>query len=171
MSLTGTHILGLAPLLLLTACSLQPYTIVFNDNVLYSPNEILQQGILRDAGLQACLNQAMQSNELDDATGVTLLACPGVGVQSLAGIEALVNLEQLEISDNNITNLSPLLPLKNLRVLSMRNNAIGDIRPLSTLPILRFVSLEGNDRIPCGQLNTLQEKLGDTLSRPLSCVN
>lgn len=156
---------------LLGGCKGLPYTVTFNDKVLYTPNAILREGLLRDAGLQACLNQALESGEQQDPLAVTLLACPGVGVESLAGIEALVALEQLELSDNNITNLSPLLNLKNLRVLNLRNNAVGDIRALENLPILRFVSLEGNDRIPCRQLEALEQRLGDTLNRPLRCVN
>jgi hypothetical protein len=156
------------PLLLLAAC--QPYTLVFNDNVVYSPIASIREGPLRDPGLQACLNQALEANGLQDPATVTLLACPGAGVENLAGIEVLTNLEQLELSDNSITNLSPLVNLKKLRVLNLRNNAVGDLRPLDTLPILRFVSLEGNEGIPCRQLDELGEKLGNTLSRPLNCI-
>jgi Leucine-rich repeat (LRR) protein len=86
-------------------------------------------------------------------------------------VPAPVNLEQLELADNEVTNLSPLIPLKSLRVLGLRNNSIGDIRPLEELPILRFLSLEGNERIPCRQLDAAEEKLGNTLGRPLTCIN
>ncbi len=154
---------------LLSAC--RPYTITLNNNVVYSPNASLRNAVLQDPGLQACLNQALARNEQTDPATVTLLACPGAGVRNLVGIEALANLEQLELGDNAITNLSPLVPLKKLRVLGLRNNATGDVRPLDTLPILRFLSLEGNDRIPCRQLDSLQEKLGNTFGRPQSCVN
>jgi Leucine-rich repeat (LRR) protein len=156
---------------LLSGCSINPYTVTLNNNVLYTPNEALRNAVLQDPGLQACLNQTLARNAQSDPAAVTLLACPGAGVQSLAGIDALVNLEQLELSDNTITNLSPLLPLKKLRVLSLRNNSVGDIRPLDSLPILRFLSLEGNNRIPCPQLDEFQAKLGNTFNRPQTCVN
>jgi Leucine-rich repeat (LRR) protein len=155
----------------LTACSLKPYTLVLNDNVVYTPNESLRNAVTQDPGLQACLDQALERSSQTDPATVTLLACVGAGVQTLAGIEALVNLEQLELGDNAITNLSPLIPLKNLRVLGLRNNRVGDTRPLDELPILRFLSLEGNERVPCRQLDTLQRRLGNTFGRPQSCIN
>jgi hypothetical protein len=163
----------LVPLLccLVTACNLKPYTVVLNDNVVYTPNASLRNAITQDPGLQACLDQALERSAQSDPATVTLLSCVGAGVQTLAGIEALVNLEQLELGDNAITNLSPLIPLKKLRVLGLRNNSVGDIRPLDELPILRFLSLEGNERVPCRQLDKLQQRLGNTFGRPQSCIN
>jgi Leucine-rich repeat (LRR) protein len=154
----------------LGAC-IHPYTVKLNDNVLFTPSEALRNAVTEDPGLQACLDQAMKRNEQTDPAAITLLACPGAGVETLAGIEALEKLEQLELSDNAIANLSPLLQLKNLRVLGLRNNRVGDIRPLADLPILRFLSLEGNDRIPCRQLDAFASKLGNTFGRPQSCIN
>ncbi len=150
---------------------LHPYTVTLNDNVVYTPNEALRNAVTEDAGLQACLDQTLERNGQTDLALVTLLACPSAGVESLKGIDALVNLEQLELSDNAVTNLSPLIPLKNLRVVGLRNNKVGDIRPLEELPILRFLSLEGNNRIPCRQLNTFAQRLGNTFGRPESCIN
>jgi hypothetical protein len=158
---------GIALVLSLLCCTLggclHPFTVTLNDNVVYTPNEALRNAVTEDAGLQACLDQTLERNEHADLTLVTLLACPSAGVESLKGIEALVNLEQLELSDNALTNLSPLIPLKNLRVVGLRNNKVGDIR--------RFLSLEGNNGIPCRQLDTFAQKLGNTFGRPESCIN
>lgn len=161
-----------AMLLLGSGCSLSPYDITFNDNVVYSPNASARArgGVLDDPALQGCLNQVLQ-NPAQNVETLTLLACPDAGVISLAGIDGLPRLEQLEVSNNAISNLGPLTRLKNLRVLSIRNNAIGNISPLDDLPILRFVALDGNDRIPCRQLDSLQDRLGNTLSRPLACAD
>lgn len=150
---------------------IHPYTVKLNDNVLFSPTESVRNAVTQDPGLQACLDQTMERTQKTDPATVTLLACPGIGVQTLAGIEALENLEQLELGDNIIENLSPLLTLKNLRVLGLRNNRVGDIRPLEQLPILRFLSLEGNDRIPCRQLDAFEARLGNTFGRPQACVD
>lgn len=153
---------------MITACS-NPYTLVLNDNVLYSPNPIIGNGIMTDSNLQGCLNQVYLSNENNDPKSITLLACPNAGVQSLIGIEALTNLEQIELSGNDIDDLSPLLNLKKLRVLSIRNNKIRNVNPLFSLPILRFISLQGNPEISCRQLDGLVNKVGNTLNRPLNC--
>ena len=155
--------------LALAAC-FQPYTVRLNDNVLYTPNAALRNAIAEDPGLQACIDQALERNEQTDPARITLLACASAGVESLEGIAALVNLEQLELGDNAISNLSPLLPLEKLRVLGLRNNRIGDVRPLADLPLLRFLTLEGNNGIPCRQLDGLAARLGNTLGRPEACI-
>ena len=157
-------------LLTMTGCSLKPYTVTFNDNVISSPNAALLNSIVSDPSLQACLNQNLSNLGTTDATRIKLLACPGAGIKSLDGINALASLEQLELSDNSIDNLSPLSSLRNLRVLGLRNNGIRNIGPLTSLPLLRFVSLQDNDNILCRQLDELGAKLGNTLNRPLGCV-
>ena len=161
----------LALLPALAGCS-SGYQVVLNDNVLYSPYETSSTpSIVNDANLQGCLNQQLTGNNPKDPEDITLVACPAAGVQSLAGIGALPNLEQLELSDNTISDLTQLTSLKKLRVLSIRNNRITNIAPLLSLPLLRFVALQGNNNISCDQLQALQEKLGNTLNRPDSCSN
>ena len=162
-ALTGTLCL------LLSACSHIPYSITFNDNVVYVPGGKASMGPLKDSALQGCLNQALAADTTLTAATITLLACPSAGVESLEGIAALESLEQLELSDNRITNLSPLSSVKKLRVLSIRNNDVGNVGILDNLPILRFVALQGNNSVPCHQLDALQKRLGNTLGRPLEC--
>ena len=156
--------------LLLIACKHNPYTVTFNNNVVYTPNAALRDKVLDDAALQACLNQVLASNKDMDLEGVTLIACPAAGITTLDGIGNLPNLEQLDVSDNAITNISPLLALKNLRVLGLRNNMVGSVGALASLPLLRFVSLSGNSRIPCREVAALESKLGNTLDKPLTCL-
>ena len=163
-------IILLIPCFYITACS--SYQIVLNNNVLFSPKETPPTpGLLVDANLQGCLNQYLSNSDNEDPGEVTLLACPAAGIQSLAGISALTGLERLELSDNAISDLSPLLNLKNLRVLSIRNNNITNINSLLSLPILRFVALQGNNAINCRQLEALEKKIGNTLNQPASCNN
>lgn len=153
----------------LGACKAAPYTISFNDNVLYSPNAALMGDGVADPALQACINQILATASVE-ATALKTLACPNAGVRSLDGLAAFTALEQVELGNNAIDNLAPLQALRNLRVLSLRNNDVRNLGALTDLPLLRFVSLEGNDHIPCRQLDALQEKLGNTLNRPLTCT-
>jgi Leucine-rich repeat (LRR) protein len=159
-------------LVMLSSCAGQRYNYTFNDNVVFSPNPSLTGtgAVLRDSALQGCLNQILQAAGQTDPATVKLLACPGSGVETLAGIETLQQLEQLELSDNRIEDISPLSQLKNLRVLGIRNNRFSSISALQDLSLLRFVSLQGNDRIPCSQLETLKARLGNTLSSPDQCT-
>lgn len=154
-------------LMMITSCS--RYKVVLNNNVLYTPTSQPPPSLLSDPNLQGCLNQQFAIVGRNDPDSIKLLACPASGVDSLDGIRELANLEQLELSDNNISDLSPLLELRNLRVLSVRNNRITNINTLMSLSILRFVALQGNDSISCRQLDNLEEKIGNSLNRPVSC--
>lgn len=162
---------GIFPLLctiMLAACG-GPYTVTLNQAVVYTPNRSAT-GVLEDANFQGCLNQVLSNTEERDLARVTTLACPSAGISSLNGIEALENLEQLDLSGNSVSDLSPLSSLRNLRVLSLRDNEVRSVSNLQSLPLLRFISLEGNEAIPCRQLDSLQEKAGTLLTRPQSCA-
>ena len=166
------RLLGAPGCLLLLAGCHSGYTYTFNDNVVFSPNadRAAVTSTLRDTALQGCLNQYLALNEQMTPDQVRLLACPGSGVETLAGIGALTSLEQLEISDNKVTDLRPLAPLRNLRVLGLRNNPVTTVSPLFELPLLRFVSLLGNDQLRCDEVAVLRAKLGNTLAAPLHCA-
>jgi hypothetical protein len=156
--------------LLAGGCSNGPYRITFNDNVIYDPALPPERRQFPDPGLQACVNQVMAADATLTLSSITLLACPDAGIQDLAGIEVLAALEQLEVSNNRISNIAPLASLRNLRVLGIRNNSLGNIGILVGMPILRFVTLQGNPGISCRQLDELGEKLGNTLTRPATCT-
>lgn len=169
LPLTSLAFLLLTLLLTITACS--SYQVVLNNNVLYTPSNMPPPSLLSDPNLQGCLNQQLSIAGSDDPESISLLACPSSGVQSLDGIGQLPNLEQLELSDNQINDLSPLLSLKKLRVLSVRNNRVTNINALMSLPLLRFVALQGNNGIACRQLDNLEDKVGNSLNRPANCNN
>jgi Leucine-rich repeat (LRR) protein len=162
---------GLAAAATVAGCH-GPYTYTFNDNVIFAPgkNTAANTSVLQDAALQACLNQYLEASGQTALAQVKLLACPGSGVETLVGIDALSGLEQLELSDNRISDLRPLVPLRNLRVLGLRNNPLTTVTPLLVLPILRFVSLTGDDQLRCNDVAALRNKLGNTLTGPLQCA-
>jgi len=55
-----------------------------------------------------------------------------------------MNLWQLDLSNNEISNISPLSELINLRELDLSNNEISDISILRGVLSLDTVNLEGN---------------------------
>jgi Leucine-rich repeat (LRR) protein len=170
---------------LLAACSNNPYSVTLNDNVLYSPFPAQSNRIFVDSGLQGCLNQLLSTlaakasedesdTEAESSADIKLenirsLVCPEAGIRSLQGITALSGLEELELSNNLIDNVSHLQPLRNLRTVNLSNNRLRNIGPLTALPLLSFASLEGNNDLPCRQLDELGRKPGTTLNRPANC--
>ena len=80
-------------------------------------------------------------------------------IQDLTGLEFAINLEELHLAHNRISDITPLGALTKLMVLDLHNNfRISDAFPLSTLKNLTHLSLWGNkvsDVSPLGVLTNL----------------
>jgi Leucine-rich repeat (LRR) protein len=74
----------------------------------------------------------------------------------------LSDLEELNLSDNEIGIIDELSSLKSLRSVQLSNNNIEDISPLFELEKLEYADLSGN-KIDIEQLNKLEE-LGITVN-------
>ena len=71
------------------------------------------------------------------------LAIPS-GVKTLSDLKKFTNLEYLDMSNAQITDITSLSYLKKLRVLYLQRNNISDISPLKELAGLEVLSLNGN---------------------------
>ncbi len=71
------------------------------------------------------------------------LAIPS-GVKTLSDLKKFTNLEYLDMSNAQITDIASLSYLKKLRVLYLQRNNISDISPLKELAGLEVLSLNGN---------------------------
>lgn len=160
-------VIGLS-LLLLNACNRQ-FAISVNEQPVYDPRgRIAIQGVA-DADLQGCINFALSQQEIAQPGDIRVLSCANAGVRSLEGIDALSSLQYLDLAANAITRLAPLTTLPRLSSLHIPENPVSDIEPLLEIPSLTSVSLRGNTSISCRQLDRLEEKLGENLTRPASC--
>ena len=159
----------LLPLILLSSCSFNPYAISVNDNVLYSPSGNIIEEVVEDPGLQGCINIYLNNNPDANLETISQLTCTDAGITSLIGLNNVPNLSLLDVSNNRIIDLSPVIYLEALRVLRIANNPIRNINALSNLNLLNFIDLSGNTLIPCRQLDQLESKLRNSLRRPLSC--
>ena len=72
----------------------------------------------------------------------------------------LTRLRILNLSDNQISDVTPLKNLAQLTHLSLNNNQISDVTPLKNLTQLRKLYLRGN-RISKSDIEDLREKLPD----------
>lgn len=79
-----------------------------------------------------------------DLAGLTALTAEGRGITDLRGIEQLVNLRVLRLSQNYLEDLTPLRALVHLEELSLSRNRIVDVRPLAELTQLRLLDLSAN---------------------------
>ena len=101
-----------------------------------------------DQQLQSCLLDTASLEGWITINEVTNLSCEQHEIKSLTGIENLKALTQLDLSANNIKDISPLLTLTNAQI-----------------------NLQDNSQIACARLDALQASLGQhAIDRPSTCA-
>jgi len=66
-------------------------------------------------------------------------------IDDLDGVQFCINARSIDVSNNRITDLSPLIGLKNLEELNLSYNQIGYIDALCTLVNLKSILISNND--------------------------
>lgn len=165
-TLTRTTTLVLLTLVA-SACS-QRFAVSVNNQTLIDPRPNATAYRFADPGLQGCVNFALQQPNAQIET-ITVLSCSGWEIESIEGIATLRALQFLDVSNNRIGSLAPLSQLPRLSSISATDNRLRDIEPLIALETLTSASLTGNPNIPCTQLASLGERLGENLRRPSNC--
>ena len=86
-----------------------------------------------DPAMQACMDQMALENNWQSAEEVTAFVCTDCGVKQLDGIEGLINLKRLVLSNNSIVDVGPLNSLSQLKRLILSGNGgidFGMVLPL-----------------------------------------
>ena len=156
--------------MLVVSCSRQ-FAVTINNQPVYDPRTQAITLQVADADLQGCINLALRQQRLENPIDLTVLSCANANVRALDGIAQFPRLRFLDLANNRITNLEPLAGMNQLSGLSIPDNPLADIDVLFTLPGLTAAILSGNNGISCSQLDDLQAKLGDNLTRPETCAN
>ena len=151
-----------------TACS-QPMAVSVNNRAVYDPGGRLLGSEVLDADLQGCINLALRQQNLDSPSQLSVLSCANSEIRELDNIGQLIQLRFLDLGNNLITNITPLENLRQLSGLNLAGNQVNDISPLLNIPSLTSVILDGNPAVPCDQLASLRQQLGDNLSEPAVC--
>lgn len=79
-----------------------------------------------------------------DLESILFLKLRSVGIHDLGCIGECINLERLDLSGNNITNLAALGSLRLLLVLNLSSNRISNLDPLRTCDALQNLNVAGN---------------------------
>ncbi len=112
-----------------------------------------------DSGLEQAVREALEIPEGDitvsDMARLDILDAEGREIENLAGLEHAVNLEELWLMDNYISDLTPLEELTGLVELGLLGNQISDLEPLEGLVNLEFLGFWGNDITDIGPLAVL----------------
>ena len=101
-----------------------------------------------DAHLEAAIRSMLNKPTGDiidtDLAYLTVLSASGAGIATLSGLEFCVNVTALDLSNNQITDITPLASLGKLSRLVLSQNQIQDISPLAGLTGLTGISLLEN---------------------------
>ena len=111
----------------------------------------------RPPGLVAALAPVMYGRT--DGQPLRVLDASGRKITDLSGIEALTVLEELNLADNAVEDLSPLAGLVGLKVLDLSGNRVVELWPLAGLPELERLALADNrvaDAAPLALLTGLR---------------
>jgi len=137
-----------ATLLALTGCD--RYRVTLNERVISDPPRLLTVVNIEDDALKSCIEQTIMDLQIRTIDGLDTLVCTNGGIQSLEGIQVFNRIRTLNLADNSLTTLDPLLFLGNLH----------------------SINLSGNPEIDCQKLGKLQSHLPEdgTLIKPEHCI-
>ncbi|XP_017563840.1 leucine-rich repeat-containing protein 61 isoform X1 [Pygocentrus nattereri] len=79
-----------------------------------------------------------------DLESILFLKLKSLGIYDLGCIGECINLERLDLSGNNITNITPLASLRLLVVLNLSANRISNLEPIASCESLQSLNVAGN---------------------------
>ncbi|RAT00820.1 internalin [Bacillus cereus] len=81
----------------------------------------------------------------------------GKGINNLAGLEHMVNLEKFRLHESEVSDLSPIANLNNLKFLDLYSNRIENIEPIVGLNKIKELYLRNNKIIDLKPLSKLKK--------------
>ncbi|HGA0708446.1 TPA: leucine-rich repeat domain-containing protein, partial [Bacillus pacificus] len=81
----------------------------------------------------------------------------GKGINNLAGLEHMVNLEKFRLHESEVSDLSPIVNLNNLKFLDLYSNRIENIEPIVGLNKIKELYLRNNKIIDLKPLSKLKK--------------
>jgi Leucine-rich repeat (LRR) protein len=109
------------------------------------------QDLFPDKNLEAVVRQSVFAKRDNkeplnekDVENISIVHGRGKGISNLQGLEKCRSLAELDLSDNAITDVSPIKDLKNIQSLSLGKNQIADVGPLAELVKLQLLDLSDN---------------------------
>lgn len=116
--------------------------------------------LVTDYQLNMCLQNVINADtSIQYASQITKLDCQSRSITSLEGLSAFIALEELEMSNNNISDLAPVTQMPALTSLFLFNNQVTDVSALAGFTQLKVIMLGGNsvsDITPLSQLTGLE---------------
>ena len=129
----------------LTGC--ENYTYTFNEQPVFEQPGLFTDYKIADQGLSNCVKQAILDHQAHKASEVLQLNCSNAGIRTLAGLEIFTGLTHINLDNNSLTEIKPLLFLGHLKT----------------------VLLTGNDQLSCRDGKLLADQTSDEVTLPAHC--
>ena len=94
-----------------------------------------------------------------DVEKISTIEGKGKGIRDLRGLEKCLSLALLDLEDNDVADIDPIMGLKRLQSINLANNRIGDLTALAELDRIQYLDLSGNrisDLEPLEKLSNLR---------------
>jgi internalin A len=125
-----------------------------------------QESIFPDKVLEAAVRTqvfAKRNNQepltKEDVAKISQVNAAGKKITNLAGMEHCVAIQQIDLGNNEIVDLSPIAGLKLVQSLIVKGNKVQSIEPLKELTKLQYLDLSNNqikDVAPLAQCTALR---------------
>lgn len=153
--------------MLFSGCS--QYAVTFNEARVYTPPSLLNTAAITDSNLKGCMDQTIADRHITHTSQLTSLSCTHAGITSLEGLNTFSGLQELNISNNQITTLAPVAQLSKLNTLLASDNRIKDASALLSLLHLEFADLSSNPELPCTDILQWKNNFEGKLTLPRQC--
>lgn len=128
-------------------CGCEKYTFTFNEQPVLEPPELFSDYRIQDPALSVCVKQAIKDLAVTRANQLSQLNCSNAGIVELSGLEIFTGLIIVNLAQNQLTSIKPLL----------------------YLPNLDSISLEGNTSLDCQDAQLLSEQVEGQIKLPVHC--
>lgn len=138
------------PLVILVFTSLaacDKYRITFNEQDVLTPVALFKDYRLADEGLERCVEQTIKDHSITRPRDLEVLVCSHAGISDLDGLETFSRITRLNLANNELT----------------------DVQPLLFLTALATVDLSGNEDLACETAESLSRQVTDKVIVPEHC--
>lgn len=125
--------LTVSALITLAIAGCDRYIFTINEQPVHTPAVLFTDYQITDEALRGCVEQTILDLKIHHAGELTRLVCTHAQITNLAGLETFVALSELNLTDNDIQSVQPLVVLTNLSAVDLSANPHLDCRGAQTL--------------------------------------
>ncbi|MDX2465567.1 MAG: hypothetical protein QNK31_13780 [Porticoccus sp.] len=138
----------LLPLVSIVIIGCEGYTYTLNEQPVFSSEKLFSNFNITDTALKSCVDQAIFDQKAIRANQLTHLNCSNAGISKLSGLETFTGLTHVNLNENVLVEIKPLLFLSQLQV----------------------VTLEANHHLLCSDGEQLRTQMSGSIKLPIHCL-